>query len=434
MDLSFLAPTAHAEEIDDTILDARTKGVPPDVGRMRLREVGARGWNLLRGDLPMPAAVLHVDRLRRNSRWMAEFLKLNGLEIAPHGKTTMTPQLFALQLRDGAWAITVGTAQQLAVARHFGVKRALLANQPIGRLAVDACFAHLAAAPDNELYLLADSLEVVAMLAEGARRAGTNRSLSVLLEVGFPGGRTGCRDVASAMAVAEAVARTPGLSLAGIEAFEGLLKNAEQVDAFLERFAETAQQAAARGLFRKDGPIVVTAGGSAFFDRVARRFGELRLPGPMLRVIRSGCYIAHDHMGYEQQYRRIKAAGALRLPGHDLEPALEVWTYVQSRPDPTKAIVTMGRRDIGTDAGWPVPTLWYRPGAMTAPEAVGPGHAIETLNDQHGHLLVPPESPLRVGDMVCFGIGHPCTTFDKWQVMMLVDEGYGVVGAVRTYF
>ena len=434
MDLSVLVPPAHGAEIDAIVLDARTKGMPPGSPPLRLGEIGLQGWNLLRGDLPLPAAVLHIDRLHQNSRWMAEFLRLNDLVIAPHGKTTMTPQLFALQLHDGAWAMTVGTVQQLAVAHHFGVKRVLMANQPIERVAIDACYAHLRDDPGFELFVLADSLAGVEMLAAGARRAGTNRAIDVLLEIGYPGGRTGCRNLETALAVAEAIARTPGLRLAGVENFEGLLKNPAEVDAFLGRYGEIVTQVAARGLFRREGPIVLTAGGSAFFDRVARRLASIKLPGPVLRVIRSGCYIAHDQMGYEQQYRRIKAAGELRLPSHDLLPALEVWAYVQSRPDPTKAIVTMGRRDIGTDAGWPVPCLWFRPGKTAKPEPLGPGYAIEGLNDQHGHLAIPAASQLAVGDMLAFGMGHPCTTFDKWQVMMLVNPDYDIVGAVRTYF
>jgi D-serine dehydratase len=158
------------------------------------------------------------------------------------------------------------------------------------------------------------------------------------------------------------------------------------------------------------------------------------MPGPVLRVIRSGCYITHDIMGYEKNFRRMKAAGEVGLPGHDLSPALEVWTYVQSRHDATKAIVSMGRRDIGTDAGWPIPTLWFRPGAMQTPEAVPVGHAIEGMNDQHSHLVLPPASPLAVGDMVAFGMGHPCTTFDKWDNILMVGPGYDVVGALRTFF
>jgi D-serine dehydratase len=436
MNLSDFAALENDAELAATRLGPLTKGIPPATGAIALGDVGRQGWNLLRGDLPLPACVLHVDRVRDNSRWMTEFLALNDLVIAPHGKTTMAPQLFSLQLRAGAWAITVGTIHQMAVARHFGARRILMANQPIGRVAVDACFAQLKADPGFELYLLAESLAGVEMLAAGARRAGLgpDRAIDVLLEVGYPGGRTGCRDAATAIAVAEAVAATPGLRLAGIENFEGLLPTTEAVDSFLDTYAEVAEAIAARGLLRQNAPVILTAGGSAFFDRVARRLARIQLPGPVLRVIRSGCYITHDIMGYEKNFRRMKAAGEIGLPGHDLKPALEVWTYVQSRHDATKAIVSMGRRDIGTDAGWPIPTLWFRPGAMETPQAVPVGHAIEGMNDQHSHLVLPPGSPLAVGDMVAFGMGHPCTTFDKWDTILMVGPEYDVVGAVRTFF
>ena len=59
---------------------------------------------------------------------------------------------------------------------------------------------------------------------------------------------------------------------------------------------------------------------------------------------------------------------------------------------------------------------------------------VEALNDQHCHMAVPADSPLAVGDMTGFGIGHPCTTFDKWALLMVVDEEYRVTGAVRTFF
>jgi D-serine dehydratase len=36
--------------------------------------------------------------------------------------------------------------------------------------------------------------------------------------------------------------------------------------------------------------------------------------------------------------------------------------------------------------------------------------------------------------MVAFGISHPCLTFDKWQVLPVVDDDYGIVAAVRTFF
>jgi len=35
---------------------------------------------------------------------------------------------------------------------------------------------------------------------------------------------------------------------------------------------------------------------------------------------------------------------------------------------------------------------------------------------------------------VCLGISHPCTAFDKWQLIPVVDEEYRIVDVVRTFF
>jgi D-serine dehydratase len=405
--------------------------VPEGAGPVRLGEVGAQGWNLLRGDLPLPAAVLHRSRLVANAAWMKALTEANGLRLAPHGKTTMAPQLFALQLEAGAYAITVATTQQLAVARRFGVKRVVLANQPVGRPAIDACFAALR---ELELYCLADSPEGVAALAEGARRAESSRPLRVLVEVGVAGGRTGARTLEGALAVARAVAAAPGLVLAGIECFEGILPDIPAVDRLLDAVLALADSCAAEGLFG-DGPIVLSAGGSAFYDRVGERFAPVRFGGrETIRLLRSGCYLTHDSLGYDAAYRRILEEARLALPPGRLEPALEVWAHVQSRPEPGRTILTMGKRDVSHDSGLPVPLLWFRPGAMERPQPMPRGHAVLALNDQHCHLGTPGESPLAIGDMVAFGIGHPCTTFDKWGLLMVVDADYTVVDAVKTFF
>ena len=183
-----------------------------------------------------------------------------------------------------------------------------------------------------------------------------------------------------------------------------------------------------------DTAIVLSAGGSAFFDRVGERFAAVPLRRPVLRVLRSGCYLTHDSIGYAAAFQRVLEDTTLNLPPGGLAPALEVWAYVQSRPEPGRTILSMGKRDVSYDAGMPVPLFWYRPGAMDRPEPMPRGHAVVALNDQHCHLGTPGESPLAVGDMVGFGIGHPCTTFDKWSLLMMVDSDYNVVDAVKTFF
>jgi len=424
-----LAP--RDEVIAGLALDGTVKGVPPGAS-LRLDEVARQGWRL--PDMPLPLAVLRVDVMRRNARWMAEFARRNGLSLCPHGKTTMAPQLWALQLAEGAWGITVATAHQLQVARRFGVARVIWANQPVGRIAVDAAFEAMRD-PAFDLFVLADSLAVVEGLAAGAARAGLSRPLKVLLEVGATGGRTGARTLDAAMEVARAIAAAPGLALAGVEAFEGLLSETGQVDAFLARLVATAQACAAESLFGTD-EILLTAGGTAFFDRIGPRLAEAgELGRPVRRVLRSGCYLTHDSMGYEQAYRRMrKESLTLDYPPGDLRAAMEVWTHVQSIPEPGRAILTCGKRDISFDTGWPVPLRLLRNGDVSTAMPFGAFHKVSTMNDQHAYLLGPADGLLRVGDVVVLGVGHPCTTFDKWQVIPLVDEAFRIVGAIRTFF
>lgn len=428
-------PAVNGEALAGSLLDATVKGVPACAGTVRLADVGTKRWNLLAGDLPLPAAVLHYDRLLANSAWMTAFTEANGLRIAPHGKTTMAPQLFALQMAAGAWAITVATTQQLAVCRRFGVPRVLLANQPVGRAAIDACFSVLSGDDPIELHCLADSVEGVAALAEGASRDAPLSPLGVLVEVGVEAGRTGARTRDAALEVANAVAAAPGLALTGIECFEGILPDTAAVDRLLDDVLGLAEACHAQKLFADGAPIVLSAGGSAFYDRVGERFEQADLGGrEVVKVIRSGCYLTHDTIGYDAAYGRILRETRLTLPPGRLEAAIEVWAHVQSRPEPGRTILTMGKRDVSHDAGLPVPVAWFRPGAMSAPAPMPRGYAVLALNDQHCHLGTPGESPLAVGDMVAFGIGHPCTTFDKWGLLMVIDPDYTVVDAVRTFF
>ena len=152
-------------------------------------------------------------------------------------------------------------------------------------------------------------------------------------------------------------------------------------------------------------------------------------------MLRSGCYLTHDHTAYAGAERARRARSALIDGlGEGFRPALEVWTHVQSRPEPERAYLTAGKRDLSYDLDLPQPVAWLRPGAHAAPRSLGPDHRVLRLNDQHAHLGIPPASPLAVGDLVALGISHPCTTFDKWQLLYLVDDDYTVIDAIRTFF
>lgn len=417
----------------ETPVEPGTKGLPPQTGIVALGEIGGRGWSLLDGDLTLPAAVLRKSALMANSATMRDFLASRDMLIAPHGKTTMAPQLYAMQLADGAWGITVATVQHLAVCRRFGIERVLIANQVIGRAEIDYLFDTLAATPRLELYCLIDSVEGVARLVEGARRHGNAARLNCLIEVGVTGGRAGCRTLTDTLAVARA-AVAGGLTLRGVEGFEGILADAKAVDAFLDFICDTAAAISTENLFAADQPVILTAGGSSFYDRVAARLGAGRKIAPKVKIVaRSGCYLTHDSGVYadaftDLQHREPAMAKAT------FRPALLVFAHVQSRPEAGKAILSMGRRDVGADAGLPVPMLVFRHGRDTRPLPIAAGHKLTGLNDQHAHLALPDGSDLAVGDVVGFGVSHPCTTFDKWQVLFVVDDEWRVVDAIKTFF
>jgi D-serine dehydratase len=58
---------------------------------------------------------------------------------------------------------------------------------------------------------------------------------------------------------------------------------------------------------------------------------------------------------------------------------------------------------------------------------------VAALNDQHAHIRVKSTSALAVGDLVGMHVSHPCTSFDKFRLIPLVDDGYRLTGAIRSY-
>ncbi len=428
-------------EIDRWVVDETVKGFPGGEQPRTLGEIGRAGWNVLRGDLPFPVAVLKASAIERNRAWIRRFLETTGTALAPHGKTTMSPQLFHAQIDDGAWGLTCATVSQLQVYRHFGIDRVLIANQVVGRRNVGYLLDELLRDPKFEPYVLVDTVPAVELLAVAARTRNIPRALRVLVEVGAPGVRTGARTLEDAGRVIGAIEdAAPWLALHGVECYEGLFSgDADRIQAriatMLELHIAAARLASNSPSSGDANPFLLSAGGSAFFDIVAEGLANANLGRPTLTVLRSGCYITQDHLHYANAFERLCARTPLgKGLGPGLVPALEVWGCVQSRPEPTLAYVTGGKRDLSYDFHLPTPVAWYRPALHSAPQSMPIEHGAVAINDQHTHLAVPADSPLEVADLVCLGISHPCTTFDKWQLIYVVDDDYRVIDAIRTYF
>ncbi len=427
--------------INSLLIDDVFKGIPGAPEPFPLACIAEKGWNVLRGDVPLPVALLKRTAMSHNRAWMRGFVEAAGVRLAPHGKTTMSPQLFNYQLQDGAWAITLATVFQVQVARRFGLSRIILANELVGRAETAYILQELASDPEFDFYCLVDSEAGVRQVAEAARRIAPGRSLQVLLERGAAGRRAGCRTLEEAMSVARAVAAaSPWLALRGVEGFEGIIVGSDRNDteariaAFLDSIVETARRCSREDLFGP-GPVILSAGGSAYFDVVVDSFRAAELGRETMIVLRSGCYLTQDSSLYENAFRRIlERSGAARAITGGLTNALELWAYVLSRPERTRVILGFGKRDASYDDVLPRPLAWFRPEAHKCPQRFASAPSVVGLNDQHAFLDAPPDSPLAVGDMVAVGISHPCTTFDKWRLLPVVDDDYTVVDAVRTYF
>jgi len=429
----------------DTILsetlDAATKGYPLSGPALKISDIGAQRWSLFAGDLPLPLAVIRDSALAHNHAWMRDFTASTGVLLAPHGKTTMAPQIFAQQLAAGAWGITVANVQQLGICVRFGVRRVLMANQLLGAAEIGAVIRLVDAHPDLEFHFLIDSQAQLASIENIAASQKMPRNLTALVELGVPGGRTGARTFDEALAVARAVAASKVVSLSGLECYEGLQVTGDSgrdeivVDDLMRRVQDVALACDRKELFA--GPtIILTAGGSAAFDIVARDL-PMQLSKPVLTILRSGCYVTHDSGFYNRMLEGVKArSGAAWQARPGLQPALEVWSQVQSCPESGLAILTMGKRDASFDLEMPIVSKRYRRGADTTPQPAPASWKIANMNDQHAYLRFPADADAapQVGDFIGCGISHPCTTFDKWRALFTVDDDYRVTGAIRTFF
>jgi D-serine deaminase-like pyridoxal phosphate-dependent protein len=428
----------------DTILsetlDAATKGYPLSSPALPIFAIGAQRWSVLAGDLPLPLAVIRDSALEHNHAWMRDFTAATGVLLAPHGKTTMAPQIFAQQLAAGAWGITVANVQQLGLCVRFGVRRVLMANQLLGAAEVGAVIRLQETHPDLEFHFLVDSQAQLAAIENVAASQMMSRKLNALVELGVPGGRTGVRTFDEALTLARAVAGSEAVALSGLECYEGLQLSGDSgrdeivVAALMRRMHDVAITCDGEGLFAGTA-IILTAGGSAAFDIVARDL-PMQLSKSVLTILRSGCYVTHDSGFYNRMLEAVKArSGTAWRSRPGLLPALEVWSRVQSCPEPGLAILTMGKRDASFDLEMPIASKCYRPGTDARPRSTPASWKIANMNDQHAYLRFSADDDApQVGDLVGCGISHPCTTFDKWRALFTVDDDYRVTGAIRTFF
>ncbi|MFE5818002.1 amino acid deaminase [Streptomyces sp. NPDC056479] len=410
-------------------VDHRFKGLPPDADGLTVAELTAQRRNLFTDGFATPVLALSAERLEHNLDLMETYAARHGLAFAPHGKTSMAPQLFQRQIEHGAWGITLAVPHQVRVARAYGTERIFLANELVDAAALRWIAAEMTADPAFRLICYVDSVRGVGQMDAALKAAGATRPLDVVVELAAgEGARTGVRTEAECAAVADAVAAVSTLRLAGVAGYEGEVPQAdpERVHAWLRRLVTLAVEFDKAGRFAGLDEIVVSAGGSAWFDAVADVFAEIpALSVPVLKLLRSGAYVSHDDGHYRKltPFNRVPQEGAL-------EPAFRLWAQVVSRPSPEQAFVNAGKRDAAYDLDLPFAQVVRRDGA----ERPATGVSVTALSDQHAWLATTGEADLEVGDWLGMGLSHPCTSFDKWQLIPVAEADGTVVDYIRTFF
>ena len=387
-----------ALDIPDELIDWRAKGFWLPDGAVGARDFVAARHTLFDGSFTWPLLVVRDSAVRANIATMAAYAQRHGFSFAPHAKTSMAPSLLDAQLEAGAWAMTVATASQALVLRRLGVPRVLIANEVLDPTALRWLASE--SAGGWEVFLQVDSVAGVQAVAAAG-------GLPVLVELGHAGGRTGCRTVEEVVTVARAAADAPGVTLAGVTGYEGALPDVATVDEFLATLVGSVH--AIEALLGDE--VLVSAGGSTWFDRVIKALEGQWLDGHRVRaVLRSGASVTHDDGFYRERtpFNREPGDGTLAA-------ALEIWAQVLSTPEPGLAIVGMGKRDAPFDEGLPVTE----------------GMTVTRLNDHHTYVT---GGAPAVGDLVRFGLSHPCTAFDKWRFIPVADDEDVVVDVLHTYF
>ncbi|MGW8331795.1 amino acid deaminase [Streptomyces sp. NPDC055897] len=412
-------------------VDHRFKGLPPDAEGLTVAELAAERRDLFTGGFTTPVLTLSAEAVEHNLALLETYAERHGLAFAPHGKTSMAPRLFARQIERGAWGITLAMPHQVRVARAFGVERIFLANELVDAVALRWIAGELERDEAFRFICYVDSVRGVELMDQALR--GSARRVDVVVELAAgEGARTGVRTEAECAEVADAVAGTGTLRLVGVAGYEGEVPRAdpERVHAYLTRLVSLAADFDKAGRFAGLGvsEIVLSAGGSAWFDAVADVFASV--PGlslPVLKLLRSGAYVSHDDGHYRKltPFNRVPSEGTLR-------PAFRLWAQVVSRPSPEQAFVNAGKRDAAYDLD--LPEAQVVRDARTGELRDASGISVTGLSDQHGWLRTEPGVSLSVGDWVGMGLSHPCTVFDKWGLVPVVGADGAVSDYIRTYF
>jgi D-serine deaminase-like pyridoxal phosphate-dependent protein len=366
--------------------------------------------------------ILRDSALENNIKRMASYCKSLGFELAPHVKTSMSPQISQRQIDAGAWALTVANFSQASMMYASGFNRLIIGNEVVEPTSI-AEIAKINGSGAGQIIFYIDSLAGL-KIAQDSITNVANAKLNVFMEIGAVGARTGIRDLELLKIILAEIAKDERIYVRGVSGFEGVVpggnRNSDGIEKLRNFLRHIVAAAKITAPFIREGKIIISGGGSSFFDYVAEEFAKYE--GDAQFILRSGGYVSHDHIGYENMYPFMGAPDSERF-----YPALELWARVLSVPEADLAMLNYGKRDSGNDLHNPLPIL------KLGKKLEAFKGEIEKLNDQHAFMKITPGT-VAVGDIIGCGISHPCTNFDKWRLLPLVNDNYDVIDLVHTHF
>ena len=349
----------------------------------------------LPADLATPCLVVDLDIVDRNIERLAAGARDRGVALRPHVKTHKSVALARMQLEAGAAGITVGTVGEAEVMAAGGIGDIFIAY-PVwaeGARAERLAAVHQAVT----LSVGIDSVEGAERLARAVE--GTDRPLTVLVEIDSGGRRTGVADPAEIVRVA-AAARSAGLRVVGVFTHGG--HSYRDPDAPITAAAdEVAALGAAAAVLRDADHVIEVISAGSTPTGVLSAAGEVN-------EIRPGTYLLGD--------RQQLVLGAIPPDGL----ALVVAATVVSTAVPGQVVVDAGAKTLTKDRASFLEGFGLLP---AYPDAV-----IERLFDYHGAIAIPEGTQAPVlGEVVAIVPNHVCPVVDLSDTFVATRAG-AIVG------
>src|SRR5688572_16191557 len=282
-------------------------------------------------ELPTPAIVIDVERVRRNVRKLADYAKARGIGIRPHTKTHKSVELARMQLEAGACGLTVAKVGEARAMSQAG-NDILMAYPPADRLrgVVLAALAH----SGTTMRVGVDSAEAIGSVASSAAAMGTEVGILIDIDVGLH--RTGVQTPEEALLLARQVRRLRGVRLDGIMFYPGHVKD-ESAESIRQLDEVEAKVAETIGLWHKNGlEARIVSGGSTPAAYQSHRM-------PSMTEARPGTYVFHDMNGVRGGYA-----------GFD-DVAATIRATVVSTAVPGQFVLDCGSKTLTSDRCGPAP-------------------------------------------------------------------------------